>query len=117
MDKPIRFARRARAQDLTLRQRVHGYRAEDFQRLYQSLDVEEDVFINYGFVTRSLHSLMHPRPMSSLWPSPRNTRAQAVLAFVREHGAVHPRDVDAHFSHGTVTNYWGGIIECHYSLA
>jgi uncharacterized protein len=21
---------------------------------------------------------------------------------------VHPRDVDAHFSHGTVTNYWGG---------
>ena len=21
---------------------------------------------------------------------------------------MHPRDVDAHFSHGTVTNYWGG---------
>ena len=34
--------------------------------------------------------------------------AQAVLAFVRERGAVHPRDVDAHFSHGPVTNYWGG---------
>jgi uncharacterized protein YcaQ len=31
-----------------------------------------------------------------------------VLAFEREHGAVHPRDVDNHFSHGTVTNYWGG---------
>ena len=103
---PIRAP--ARAQDLTLRQRVHGYRAGDLERLYQSLDVEEDVFINYGFVTRSLHALMHPRPVSSLWPSPRNTRAQAVLAFVREHGAVHPRDVDAHFSHGTVTNYWGG---------
>jgi len=27
---------------------------------------------------------------------------------VRECGAVHPRDVDAHFSHGTVKNYWGG---------
>jgi uncharacterized protein YcaQ len=103
---PIRAP--ARAQDLTLRPRVQGYRAGDLERLYPSLDVEEDVFINYGFVTRSLYALMHPRTVASLWPSPRNTRAQAVLAFVREHGAVHPRDVDAHFSHGTVTNYWGG---------
>ncbi len=103
---PIRAP--ARAQDLTLRPRVHGYRAGDLERLYPSLDVEEDVFINYGFVTRSLHALMHPRSVASLWPSPRNTRAEAVLAFVRQHGAVHPRDVDAHFSHGTVTNYWGG---------
>jgi uncharacterized protein YcaQ len=31
-----------------------------------------------------------------------------VIAFVRERGAVHPREVDAHFSPGTVTNYWGG---------
>ena len=103
---PIRSP--ARAQDLTLRPRVSGYRAGDLERLYPSLGIEEDVFINYGFVTRSLHALMHPRSVSSLWPSPRNTRAQAVLAFVREHGAVHPRDVDAQLSHGSVTNYWGG---------
>jgi uncharacterized protein YcaQ len=103
---PIRSP--ARAQDLTLRPRVSGYRTGDLERLYPSLGIEEDVFINYGFVTRSLHALMHPRSVSSLWPSPRNTRAQAVLAFVRELGAVHPRDVDAHFSHGSVTNYWGG---------
>jgi uncharacterized protein YcaQ len=51
---------------------------------------------------------MHPRTAASLWPTARHKRAQAVLAFVREHGEVHPRDVDAHFSHGTVTNYWGG---------
>jgi hypothetical protein len=31
-----------------------------------------------------------------------------VLDFVRAHGTVHPREVDAHFSHGTVINYWGG---------
>ena len=30
------------------------------------------------------------------------------MAFVREHGLVHPRIVDQHFSHGRVTNYWGG---------
>jgi hypothetical protein len=32
----------------------------------------------------------------------------ALLDFVRTRGSVHPRQVDEHFSHGTVTNYWGG---------
>ena len=27
---------------------------------------------------------------------------------MRERGAVHPREVDAHFSHGRVTNWFGG---------
>ncbi len=35
-------------------------------------------------------------------------RAALVLEFVRERGDVHPRQVDDHFAHGTVTNYWGG---------
>ena len=103
---PIRAP--ARAQDLTLRPRVHGYRAGDLERLYPSLPIEEDVFINYGFVTRALESLMHPRALASIRPATRTKRAQAVLAFVRERGAVHPRQVDAHFLHGRVTNYWGG---------
>jgi hypothetical protein len=30
------------------------------------------------------------------------------MEFVLERGAVHPREVDDHFSHGTVKNYWGG---------
>jgi uncharacterized protein len=103
---PIRAP--ARAQDLTLRPRVRGYRAGDLEHQYSTLAVEEDVFINYGFVTRSLQALMHPRSVPSLWPTARNTRAQTVLAFVRERGTVHPREVDNHFSHGRVTNYWGG---------
>ena len=103
---PIRAP--ARAQDLTLRPRVEGYRAGDLDRCYSTLAVEEDVFINYGFVTRSLQALMHPRTVASLSPTARNKRSQAVLAFVRERGTVHPRDVDTHFAHGTVTNYWGG---------
>jgi uncharacterized protein YcaQ len=98
----------ARAQDLTLRPRVHGYRAGDLERRYPDLAVEEDVFINYGFVTRALRALMHPRTGAALRPTARNTRAQAVLAFVRERGSVHPREVDAQFSPGRVTNYWGG---------
>ncbi len=31
-----------------------------------------------------------------------------MLEFVRAREAVHPREVDDHFSHGSVTNYWGG---------
>jgi uncharacterized protein YcaQ len=31
-----------------------------------------------------------------------------VLAFVRERGVVHPRDVDAQFSHGKARNWFGG---------
>src|SRR5262245_29013073 len=103
---PIRAP--ARAQDLTLRPRVERYRAGDLERLYSTLSVEEDVFINYGFITRPLQALMHPRTGWSRWPTARSRRAKDVIAFVLERGAVHPRDVEAHFSHGTVTNYWGG---------
>src|SRR3979411_2181574 len=56
---PIRAP--ARAQDLMLRHRVQDYRAGDLERRYTKLGVEEDFFINYGFVTRSLQTLMHPR--------------------------------------------------------
>jgi uncharacterized protein YcaQ len=110
---PIRAP--ARAQDLILRQRVAGYRAGDLERRYAKLGVEEDFFINYGFVTASLHALMHPRPGIAVpagdgrpWPAARRKRAGLLLAFVRERGAVHPREVDERFAHGSVTNYWGG---------
>ena len=101
---PIRAP--ARAQDLTLRPRVPGYRAGDLEARYASLPIEEDFFINYGFVTKRLQALMHPR--ASLSPTASNKRAKAILEFVRERGSAHPREVDAHFSHGRVTNYWGG---------
>ena len=51
---------------------------------------------------------MHPRGLVSRWPPRRRQRAHLLLEFVRERGSVHPREVDRHFSHGRVTNYWGG---------
>lgn len=108
---PIRAP--ARAQDLILRHRVKNYHAGDLERRYQQLGVEEDFFINYGFVTREVQELMHPRlrsresPWSSM-SSGRRKRAELLLEFVRERGRVHPREVDQRFSHGKVTNYWGG---------
>src|SRR4051812_34777140 len=56
---PIRAP--ARAQDLILRHRVQDYRAGDLDRQYEALDVAEDTFINYGFVTRTVQALMQPR--------------------------------------------------------
>src|SRR5207237_401405 len=110
---PIRAP--ARAQDLMLRHRVKNYRAGDLERHYVNLGIEEDFFVNYGFVTKSVQALMHPRSDSRVpaegrlpWPAARRKRAQMLLDFVRERGVVHPREVDNHFSHGRVTNYWGG---------
>jgi uncharacterized protein len=109
---PIRAP--ARAQDLVLRQRVASYRAGDLDRLYPTLDVAEDFFVNYGFVTRRVQELMHPRPSVSVWSSggawlaQRRKRARQLLAFVRRVGEAHPREVDARFPHGKVKNYWGG---------
>lgn len=111
---PIRAP--ARAQDLILRHRVKNYHAGDLERRYPALEVEEDFFVNYGYVSRSLQTLMHPRTNSRVpavdigapWPSGQRKNVKLLLDFVRERGPVHPREVDEHFAHGRVTNYWGG---------
>ena len=103
---PIRAP--ARAQDLTLRHRVKGYRAGDLELRYPRLGIEEDFFVNYGFLPRATHALMHPRTPRTAWPASRQQQAAAVLDFVRERGVVHPREVDAQFQHGKSQNWFGG---------
>jgi uncharacterized protein YcaQ len=111
---PIRAP--ARAQDLVLRHRVTNYRAGDLERRYAALDIQEDWFINYGFVTTSLQALMHPRVEDRVpaeggggWSDAQKKLARKVLAFVRSRGEVSPREVDEEFSQGKVTNWWGGL--------
>jgi len=103
---PIRAP--ARAQDLTLRHRVADYRAGDLERRYPKLAIEEDFFVNYGFLPRATHALMHPRTPRTAWTKARWAQAHAVLEFVRERGVVHPREVDAAFDHGKSRNWFGG---------
>jgi uncharacterized protein len=110
---PIRAP--ARAQDLILRHRVKDYHAGDLENRFSKLGMEEDFFVVYGFVTKSLQALMHPRSDAGVpaegsqpWSAATKKKAQLLLQFVQERGAAHPREVDEHFSHGTVTNYWGG---------
>ena len=103
---PIRAP--ARAQDLTLRQRVKDYRAGDLERRYARLGVAEDFFVNYGFLPVASQALMHPRAGTAPWSAAKRRQAEAVLAFVRERGIVHPREVDTEFAHGRATNWFGG---------
>ena len=110
---PIRAP--ARAQDLVLRHRVKGYVAGDLERRYPRLDIQEDFFINYGFVTGSLYALMHPRTEATVpadggrpWTRSRRTQAARVMDLFRTTQELHPREVEERFSQGTVANYWGG---------
>ena len=103
---PIRAP--ARAQDLTLRHRVKDYRAGDLERRYARLGIEEDFFVNYGFLPRATHALLHPREASLKWKQVQMKKAHAILEFVRARGVVHPREVDAEFAHGKVANWFGG---------
>ena len=104
---PIRAP--ARAQDLILMQRVRGYKVGDLERHYAELGIEEDVLHNYGFIPRELQRLLHPRQQEP--PKVGNqvpSLSERVLAYVREHEGVHPRDLDAHFGQNVVGNAWGG---------
>jgi hypothetical protein len=87
---------------------VAGYRAGDLERRYPKLALEEDFFVNYGYLPRAHHQLMHPRTARTVWTAARAAQAAAVMAFIRNRGAVHPREVDAHLTLGKVTNWFGG---------
>jgi uncharacterized protein YcaQ len=103
---PIRAP--ARAQDLILRHRVAGYRAGDLERRYARLKIDEDAFVNYGFLPRRHLALMHPRTPARKWDTATEHKAAEILAFIRGRGPTHPRVVEANFAHGRRTNAWGG---------
>lgn len=101
----------ARAQDLILRHRVRDYRAGDLERRYPRLDIDEDCFVNYGFLPREALRQLHPRTPRRAWDAKTRAHARELLEFVRRHGATHPRDVLEAFSHhGRRPGYWGGEL-------
>lgn len=99
---PIRAP--ARAQDLILRHRVSGYRANDLERRYPSLDLEEDMLYAYGFLHRDVWRLVHTPRRTKM-----TTMERRVLAALTERGATHPRDLDDELGTDRVVNGWGGF--------
>lgn len=104
---PIRSP--ARAQDLTLMQRVPGYRAGDLERLYPRLDAEEDMIPNYGFVPRHVQALLHPREVNSTRIEREHPELlDEVRALLHQKKEVHPKQVIAILGQRKASNYWGG---------
>jgi uncharacterized protein YcaQ len=98
---PIRSP--ARAQDLILRHRVTAYRAGDLDRHYASLDVEEDYLYAYGFVSRRVWNLLHPRKTTPL-----RILERKVFEIVSRLGEAHPTALAAHLGTRRMVNAWGG---------
>jgi uncharacterized protein YcaQ len=97
---PIRSP--ARAQDLILRHRVQGYVAGDLERRYPQLDVEEDYLYAYGFVSRDVWRLLHPRS-----PSRMRALERKVLDLVHRLGDTHPGSLAQHLGTRRTINAWG----------
>jgi hypothetical protein len=98
---PIRSP--ARAQDLILRHRVAAYRAGDLERQYASLEIEEDYLYAYGFLSKPVWQLLHPRKAPRL-----RALEKKVLETVLKLGEAHPRALEAHLGKRRVVNAWGG---------
>ena len=98
---PIRAP--ARAQDLILRHRVRGYRADDLERSFESLAIDEEYLYAYGFLSRTYAALLHPRRVHRLSALDRH-----VLAAAASGGRVHPRDLEGRLRRGRAINAWGG---------
>ncbi|WP_201306242.1 DNA glycosylase AlkZ-like family protein [Roseomonas harenae] len=106
---PIRAP--ARAQDLILRHRVSAYRAEDLERRFTRLGLEEDFLYAYGFMPAETRHLLHPRsdPDTEAGVHRPTELATEVLAFVRAYGPTHPRDLEERFGRERAVNAWGGF--------
>ena len=98
---PIRAP--ARAQDLILRHRVVNYRAGDLERQYSSLEVEEDYLYAYGFLSKPVWELLHPRKTGRV-----RSFEKKVLETVMKLGDAHPRALEPHLGTRRVINAWGG---------
>ena len=103
---PIRAP--ARAQDLILRLRVNNFRAGDLERRYPRLAIEEELFVNYGFVPREHVPLLQPRTPRRAFTATDEKHTQRLLALLRERGPSRAHELADELSLGRRTNAWGG---------
>lgn len=102
---PIRSP--ARAQDLILRLRVKNYKVNELENTYPTLEIEEDFLYAYGFVTRELQSLLHPRIVIPL-----STLEKQILAIANESKSpLNSRELEKIFGKERAVNAWGGYSQ------
>jgi uncharacterized protein YcaQ len=88
---------------LILRHRVQSYEAGDLERQYAALDVEEDYLYAYGFLSRHVWNLLHPRKLTAL-----RALEKKVLDIVIRLGEAHPTALTPHLGARRMVNAWGG---------
>lgn len=98
---PIRAP--ARAQDLILRHRVKNYHEGDLEKNASSLDLQEDYLYAYGFMTRQLNDLLHPKKKEKL-----SAFDKKVLEVVKQRPEITSKHLEEIFGKHTVTNWWNG---------
>lgn len=98
---PIRSP--ARAQDLILRNRVHGYRAGDLEERYPTLDLEESFLYAYGVLTPDLWRAIHPKGEQELTAEQRKVRD-----LVKREGPMDSKALEAFIGKESARNCWGG---------
>lgn len=106
---PIRAP--ARAQDLILRHRVTGYRADDLEKKYPQLPLIEDMLHNYGFFPDDHRALLYPRTLSPRWRDfidEHSALRRKVLRYLLEQEEAHPRELERRLGTGARINGWGG---------
>ena len=69
----------------------------------RSLDVEEDYLYAYGFLSRPVWQLLHPRKTPPL-----RALEKKVLETVSTLGEAHPRALESHLGKRRIVNAWGG---------
>ena len=93
-----------------LRHRVKDYLADDLDRKYRRLRLEEDFLYAYGFMPLKTWRLLHPRAQRAL-----TAVEQRVLDIVSRHKHLHPRDLEASLGKERETNSLGRLLESHDS--
>lgn len=97
---PIRSP--ARAQDLILRHRVKNYKLHDLQNNFSKLSLEEDYLYAYGFLTRDLSRLLHPKKVGEL-----SKFDKKVLKELENLKRASSKDLEKTLGKSTVDNWWG----------
>lgn len=99
---PIRSP--ARSQDLILRHRVNEYAVGELERSYPVLDVEEGYLYAYGFLSKELWRMLHPKT-----GAPLTDAEQKALTLLAQYGSMQPKDLEARVGGERTRNYWGGF--------
>ncbi len=100
----------AKAADVFLFQRVNQYRRGMLEEQYPQLQVEEEYFCNYGFVSPALYKTLLGRTFDKPMQIEKEHPETFAVAkkWIEGKEDIHPKDMAQEFGKLSAANYWGG---------